>query len=255
MYRVQKFSKNRQFIYDLLRRATKFHCPFSSTIEVDCSRAQELLRELRKNGQKVSFTAYMVKVTGHLLQQFPDLNSHLFTSLLGTKTIVRFDRISCNMVVQRSLPDGEKILLPLIIHDPEKLTLVEIEKIIQHHRTAPLTELPQFAAYERIKRLPVFLLKFISFKTRSDPDFYLKYYGTYGLSTAYSFKNAATSGSAVANTAVAFLPYGLFEEGGKRMLRIGLVMDHFVLDGQEMGEAGYYLKKLVENPEQIVSHG
>jgi hypothetical protein len=199
----------------------------------------------------------MVKATGQLLADHPHLNRHVFTKWTGRKFIVQFDEISSNMVVQRTGTGGEKILLPLIIRRPEALSLAGIESIIQYHKTAPLEELPQFQAYERLKKLPYWALRFASFKTRSDPRFYLRHYGTYGLSTIYSFRTPAISGTAVANTAIAFLPYGVVPTQGadgttRRTLRMGLVMDHYILDGQEMAEAGYHLKRLIENPRRII---
>lgn len=255
MYTVQPYTKNRQIIHDLLYRATKFHMPISTVWEIDCTEAMNQLRELRRENVSAGFTAFLVKATAKLLEDYPQLNSHLFTKWTGKKTIVQFEDINCNVVVQRK-NNGEKILLPLVVKQANKLTISEIDNIIHHYKTADLASLPQFESFEKVKKLPFWLLKFISYKTRSDPDFYLKFYGTYGLSALYTFRaSGALSGSTVANTCVAFLPFNFLnvvEDGKKkRIMRIGLVMDHYILDGAEMSLAGHEFQKLVENPKRV----
>lgn len=255
MYQVQKYSKNRQVIHDLLHRARRFHCPVSTTWEMDCTEAMNQLRLLRRQNVPASFSAFLVKVTAQLLQEHPHLNSHLFTSWTGKKTIVRFDDINCNVVVLRE-SQGEKILMPLVIHKANTLSVSEIENIIDHHKHAELETLPQFQSFEKVKKMPFWLLRFISYKTRSDPDFYIRYYGTYGLSTLYSFKaSSATGGSTYANTCIAFLPFNVgtrkVEGETRRILRICLVLDHYILDGAQISQAGYDFQRLIENPRRV----
>jgi pyruvate/2-oxoglutarate dehydrogenase complex dihydrolipoamide acyltransferase (E2) component len=255
MYNVQPYSKNRQVIHDLLHRATKFHMPISTTWEIDCTEAMDQLRDLRRKNVPAGFTAFLVKATAKLLEDNPQLNSHLFTKWTGKKTIVQFDDINCNVVVQRE-NNGEKILLPLVVNKANKLSISEIDNIIHKYKTSDLASLPQFESFEKIKKMPFWLLTFISYKTRSDPDFYLKYYGTYGLSALYSFKaSGAVGGSTVANTCIAFLPFNFatsVDNGKKRRtMRLSIVMDHYILDGVQMSRAGHEFQKLIENPKKV----
>ena len=255
MYKVQPYTKNRQVIHDLLYRATKFHMPISTVWEVDCTEAMDQLRDLRRKDVPAGFTAFLVKATAKLLEDYPQLNSHLFTKWTGKKTIVQFDDINCNVVVQRE-SNGEKILLPLVVNKANTLTISEIDNIIQEYKTADLESLPQFESFEKVKKLPFWVLKLISYKTRSDPDFYLKYFGTYGLSALYSFKaSGAVGGSTVANTCIAFLPFNFstatVNGKKKRTMRLTIVMDHYVLDGAQISHAGHEFQKLIENPKKV----
>lgn len=251
------FSKNRQIIHDLLYRAKTFHMPITVCLEIDCTTAFEQLRAMRKQGDDISFSAFLVAATALLLEENPHLNRHLFTRWSGKKVIAQFDHVACSLVIQRVSNDGEKILLPLVIQDANKKSLQVIEQIIQHHKHAPIETLESFQKFERLKKLPYFLLRFISFKTRSDPNFFVRFFGTYALSTIYSFKSTIVSGSTVSGTAISFLPYSVAkveksqDEIQRRQLRIALVLDHYLLDGQEIAEAGYRFQKIIENPERV----
>ena len=157
MYQVQKYTKNRQVIHDLLYRARRFHCPVSTTWEIDCTEAMEQLRALRRQNVPASLSAFLVKATACLLQDNPHLNTHLFTKWTGRKSIVQFDDINCNVIVQRE-SKGEKILMPLVIHKANTLSVPEIEQIIHHHKHADLETLPQFQSFEKIKKNAVLVV-------------------------------------------------------------------------------------------------
>src|SRR5690606_16743818 len=125
-------------------------------------------RDARRAGQEVSFTAVLVRATAQLLRRFPRLNQHLFHGLFSKK-LVQFDHITCTLIVERHGDDGESILLPVLIRDPDKLSLAEIYREIRRCKLAPLAALPQVAGMERLKRLPTAALKLFSFLVRSSP--------------------------------------------------------------------------------------
>ena len=79
------------------------------------------------------------------------------------------------------------ILLPIVLRDSNRMDLEEIHAIVHRHRTAPLGELPQAAALERLKRLPTVALQLVSYLTRSSPRFYERYFGTDYASAAGAF--------------------------------------------------------------------
>ncbi|MHC4830089.1 MAG: 2-oxo acid dehydrogenase subunit E2 [Planctomycetota bacterium] len=250
------FTKNRQVIYDMLTRARRFHCSVNGTYNFDVTETLQRLREARRAGRSVSFTALLVQATSQLLERYPRLNRHIFHGLFGRRRVVAFDHVSCTLIVQRSGPDGEAILFPLVLRDSNRMTLEEIYKTIQHHRTADLETLPQMVALERLKRLPGFVLRWISYKIRSDPRFYERYFGTYGLSSLMTMGWGLDSGATLANVCSTFLPATISERpvcrDGKveprRMLTMMCVFDHYILDGQEMTQAMKALRPMLESP-------
>ncbi len=252
------FTKNREVIYDLLTRAKRFHCPITSCWQFEVSALEAARRATRVEGRPVGLTACLVKATSLVLQRHPRLNHHLFHGL-WRKVEVAFDEVRCNLVVTRRGPDGERILLPLVLDRSDALSVEEIQGTIDHHRRAPLDSLPQFHALQRVKRMPRLLLKWFSYKVRSDYRFYQRYFGTYGLSSLAARGTTAHSLNAVANTGSAFLIGGVQDEPvvqdgavvpGK-VLTVAVVVDHYILDGLDVLEAMTTLRRLLEDPRRL----
>jgi pyruvate/2-oxoglutarate dehydrogenase complex dihydrolipoamide acyltransferase (E2) component len=259
-YREIPFTKNRELVSDLMTRARRFHMPVSITAEFDLSELEARLARERARGHSVGLAAYMTAATSKLLERQPRLNHHLFTDLFGRRREVCFGEISCTLVVQRKSSAGEEILLPLVLRRTNELTALQIHALIRDHKQMELESLEQFKNLERVKKLPSVALKLFSFKARSDPEFYLKYFGTYGLSSLMSQNGSPFAMSTIANTAVAFFPgtikqRPLVVEGrilARTIMNFGFVFDHFIVDGLEMQRACEGMRELVEDPSQVL---
>ena len=114
-------------------------------------------------------------------------------------------------------------------------------------------------SFERIKKMPGWQMRWFSYKARSDPRFYLRYFGTYGLSSMLTRDWGGIGGSALANTGSGFQPGVLRDEpkalnGGvviRKMLRMNVVADHFLLDGMDVLRAMQDLRPLLETTQLI----
>lgn len=258
MAKVVPFTKHREVVYDLLTRAKRFHCPVTSCWDVEVSALEAARRRLLVNGRPVGLTACLVRATALTLAAHPRLNHHLFHGLLG-KYEVDFEQIRCNLVVTRRTPAGEDVVLPLVIDRTDEVPVAKVQELIDHHRTAPLETLPQFAAIERLKRLPRLALKYFSWRVRSDHRFYARYFGTYGLSAMPARGITAHALSTVANTGAAFLCGGVqarpVVKGGQlgvgQVLGVAIVADHYLVDGLEVADAMRTLVKLLSRPEKL----
>lgn len=248
-------TKHRQVVNDLLDRARIHHASVNMTAEYDVTDLRLRLRAARRAGVRTSLTSHLVKATATLIREQPELNQHLFVNWWGRRSIVRFDEIHCTLVVARR-HEGEDLLFPLVVRHADQLSVGEIEAIVQHHKTAPLGELAPMKALERVKRTPWIGLKLFSYRSRSDPAFYLQTFGTYGLSSLVRQRGHGISGGTVANTGVAFLPGSLremprFVDGTvvpREILTFGFVFDHFLLDGVAMVRALESFAKYLEKP-------
>jgi pyruvate/2-oxoglutarate dehydrogenase complex dihydrolipoamide acyltransferase (E2) component len=258
MTKIVPFTKHREVVYDLLTRAKRFHCPVTSCWDVEVSALEAARPRLLVNGRPVGLTACLVRATALTLKEHPRLNHHLFHGLLG-KYEVDFEEIRCNLVVARRGPDGETIVLPLVIERADEVPLAQVQETIDHHRTAPLASLPQFAALERLKRLPRLALSWFSWRVRSDHRVYSKYFGTYGVSTLPARGASAHALSTLANTGAAFLCGSVqarpVVKGGVvaagQVLTIACVADHFLVDGLEVLDAMRTLNRLLSRPERL----
>lgn len=257
--RITPFTPNREFISDQLARAKRFHCPVTLVYEFDLTDTLSALERARAAGAEASLTALLVKATGLLLERHPRLNRHVFHRWFR-RIEVAFDEVSCTLVVRRESPAGEGILFPVLIREPHRLPLAEIHRLIRHFKEEELSRLPQMAAFRRIQRMSWVARKYFSYKARSDPRFYAKYYGSYGLSSnvARDF-GPVSGGGAVANTGIAFVP-GVIRDlprvvGGeirvRRILSLGVMADHFLLDGADVARAMGDLRELLESPKLL----
>jgi pyruvate/2-oxoglutarate dehydrogenase complex dihydrolipoamide acyltransferase (E2) component len=259
-WREVPFTANRRVIYDLLQRARRFHAPVSGSGEVDLTDTLARIEADKARGRPVGLIAYLTRATALTVQQHPKLQRHLFTTWYGRPREVAFDRISCTLIIARDGPGGEEILLPLNLHDVDTLSVEQIHAIISEHKRKPVGELSQLRAMERVKRTPGLALSWFSYKARSDPDFYLKYFGTYGLSSLLEVGGSTLAISTVANTAAAFLPTSLAQRPWvvdgqvvpRWILRMTMVLDHHLIDGGEALKIGKTLRGLLEEPDRVL---
>lgn len=245
-------SNHRQVVYDLLARAKRYHCSITSCWDFEVS----ALEAARRAGERpLGVTACLAKATALVLARHPRLNRHLFHGWWRPFEVT-FPQVRCQLVVVRRGPEGERVLLPLIVEEADRRSVAEIQGLIDHHRTAPLRELPQFAAFERVKRLPRLALRWFSYKARSDPAFYARYFGSYGVSALASKGGSAHALNAVSNTGVSFLLGGVHDApvvrdgalGVGKVLTVATVVDHFLIDGLEVVEAMRTLRRLLADP-------
>jgi len=261
------YTKNREAIYGLLTRAKRFHSPMTASLDMDVAPVCDAIAAARAAGRDVGFLAALVKATSIVMRKHPRLNHHLFHRSFGRKLEVDFGEVSCNLVMLREQADGEKILLPLILRRSDELELDAIHQEIRRHREAPLEQLPSFQAIQRVKKLPRVALSLFSYKCRSDPGFYLKYFGTYGLSPLI-LEDAegqprdsvlGMGGHSVFNTACAFFPFAVGEravaEGGelraRRTMSVTVGVDHYLVDGHAMFTAAHTLRLLLAHPGRL----
>jgi hypothetical protein len=265
MSRIVPYTKNREVIYDLLTRAKRFHSTLSTNLDIDATEVLAALDRARAAGRKVGFLATLVKATSLVLRKHPRLNHHLFHGLFR-KYEVDFEEVACQIIILREAADGERILLPLVFPRSDELSVDEIHAQLVHHQTAPLAELPQIEAVERIKKLPRLALKYFSYKCRSDHRFYRRYFGTFGLSPLILEEDGVvkesvlgTSGHSVANTGCAFFPFAVGDQpavvGGevvpRKILSMMMAGDHFLVDGHDLFRAAHYLRLLFAHPGRL----
>ena len=258
MTQIVPFTANRHAIYDLLTRAKRFHCSVGATFEFDVTDLLAAIKTTRQQGRPVNLTACLVRATGMVLEKYPRFNHHMFHGLLR-KYEAAFDEISCTLVMARRDEQGERILFPVVVRRSNEMTLDEVGAFIKEHRQTPIAELPQMAAFRKLEGYPRLLLRWISYKARSDHRFYLKYFGTYGLSSLVKRGWGGVAGHSLANTAAAFLPGTITERPVVRngevtvrtIMNMMVIVDHYILDGLDVVEGIGYLNRLLTKPEQL----
>ncbi|MEC9071228.1 MAG: 2-oxo acid dehydrogenase subunit E2 [Myxococcota bacterium] len=251
--KIEPLSNNRFFLYEHLTRAKRFHCSVSGVYQYDVTDLLVELNRQKAEGRAISFVSLLVKATALVLERHPRMNRHLFHGLFR-KFEVDFGTISCTLIVHRFGPDGEDILFPVIIDRPHERTMDDIYDEIRHFKKAPLNEIPQIGAFERIKKMPRFMIRWFSYKARSDPRFYMKYFGTYGLSSMLIEGWGPQAGHGVASVGSGFQP-GVMKDTPvvvdgeiviRKMLTLGILVDHYLLDGADAARAMMEMRGLLE---------
>lgn len=255
------FTANRQVIYDLLSRARRFHAPVSGSGEFDVTDLLARLDQEKAAGREVGLIAFLTRATALTVRAHPRLQHHLFTTWLGRPREVRFDHISCTLVVAREGEGGEQILLPMLLREVDTLSVEQIYRLIRENKQRPVHELPQLRALERLKRAPRLALAWFSYKARSDPAFYERHFGTYGLSSLLEPDGATLAVATVANTALAVLPTSLTlrpwvvdgQITPRWVLRMTAVFDHYLIDGGETMRISRTLRDLLDHPDRVLA--
>lgn len=256
--KIAPFSKNRELIGDQLTRARDHHLVVSTEHEIDLTEVLPKLERARQAGFPATVVSYFIWCTGRVLADEPRLNRHCFHGWLR-RYEVDFEEVSCTTVVSRRGATGEEILLPLLLRNIDRMSLRAVGEALQEAKTAPLETLPQLAAIERIKKAPLLLLRWFSYKARTDPHFYIRHFGTYGVSSNLAKNHGPVGGHTFGNTGCAFLPGTLREVprvvGGavvpRWILHTLFLADHYVLDGADIARGTEALRRRMEDPNAL----
>ena len=124
-YDLLRFSESRRATMDTGRLGRNRHYMFA-LLEVDVTRARRELRQLRRSGMAVSFTAWMVKVIGDAVAADPSVHAAAF----GRNQLVLFRDVDIAVPVEREVSEGTAPL-PLLITATNRKTMHEIDREIQ----------------------------------------------------------------------------------------------------------------------------
>ena len=258
MFTSKGFSKQRLVVYDLLNRAKRHHCSVTGAFEWDVTDTLARISARQETGDPISLTSFMVKATATILERHPRLNDRVFYGLRGPRR-VRFDEISCNLVLLREKSDGSQLIMPVVLRHVDRLSIEEISQEIHDLQTQPLEALAPMKMRSKLKRVPRMALRLFDYKVRTDPGFYEKRFGTYALSALLHHGSGAIGGTPV-TTQTCFYPTNIQERPVVRdgeivirqMMLFGLAVDHFIVDGLESLNAARELKTLIENPNELL---
>ncbi len=130
----------------------------SALLEFDVTDSRMKLKALKRNGSKVSFNAWIIKVIGKALEKHPDAASFLYNK----KKLISFDDINISIVVEKE-SGGRKVPIPLVIEKANEKSIPAITQEIENAGKKTLSENEivlnrQSDVYERLYyRLPGFL--------------------------------------------------------------------------------------------------
>lgn len=133
-FKTHKFPKSRIATNDVCSIGLKKH-HVAAFIELDVTESREKIKACKKNGNKISFTAWLVKTIATTIKDFDTVAAYL----KGKRNLVVFNDINISMIVEKEL-NGQKVPIPLVIKKANETNIESISKQINEAREHKLTE-------------------------------------------------------------------------------------------------------------------
>ena len=241
-YSTETLSFNRQMVIASIagNKRSAIHC----VTEVDVTRPRSMFRKhFEETGEKLSFTAYLVKCLAETIRQNPGFNA-----FIRRRKIIYLDDITISVLVERNLQD-EKVPEPVGIKSADKKNYREIHNRIRQAQSNPDNEMGDLSDITWIRFIPRFLLKL--FVRMADKNISMaKRYGKIAVTAVGMFGNSATW-FIPHGTATVLLTVGIISEqisrvnneyAAREILHLTASFDHELIDG---APAARFMKELV----------
>ena len=125
-----------------------------SIAQADITEPRSKIREHnKKTGEKLSFTAYIVKCLASVISDYPKLNS-----FIRRNRLIILDDINVSVLVEREF-DGEHVPEPVCIRNADQKSYREIHREIREATSQHPKKLGSTEGMAWIRLLPPFLLK------------------------------------------------------------------------------------------------
>ncbi len=152
-YELRRLGADRYLVWDLLRETDPYYLNHH-LFDVDF-RAIEADRTVRRTAgtEAPSYIAYALAAYGRTLKKLPELNSYLRRWPFERLAVYR--HVDVALTVERDW-NGQRIVLLSLLTDAGNRSVEDIHAFLQSRRQLPLEELPEFASYLRLLKLPAF---------------------------------------------------------------------------------------------------
>jgi len=253
-YKIETFPKTRIATFDICSVGIQKH-QVAAMIEIDVSESREKIKKLRNKTNRISFTAWLMKVISLTIK-----DHELAAGFLkGKRKVLVFNDINISLAVEKKL-NGQKVPIPLIIEKTNEKSIEVITKQINDARDKELTnkDIVLHNKSSHLKRLYYVLPRFIR-------RFFWKYLLRHPHLAFKKMGNVAiTSIGMVGNVSGWFIPisvhpicFGISNITKKpivignkieirEILNMTILIDHDVIDGSPMARFISNLSRNIE---------
>ncbi|HHF55460.1 MAG TPA: dehydrogenase [Thermoplasmatales archaeon] len=249
-YKIKPFTKARRNI-ELLLESRRKHI-IHSLVEADVTEARRKIREYKKKGTDISFTAWFIKCFVEAMKEEKMLNSIRH----GKRKIVIFEDVDVALPIEREFEDETRPVAYIIRQANEK----SIEEITQEIRKAQREEVGKetqvIGEMDLLKRValsaPTFIQKFLLWILGRNAFIKKKYAGTTAV-TAVGMKGnfggwlIVMGGEYTTTAAIGGIAKKVVMRDGepeeREFLRFIINVDHDLIDGAPLAR---FSKKLVD---------
>ena len=255
-YELKPFTKNRQNIALIAGEGWRKHS-LHAIIEVDVTRARELIKEHKRNGHDISFTGWIIKCVAQAVSEHNILNAYR----QGKRKIVVFKDVDVPIPVERRV--GEKIFLTAyIIRKANEKSIEDITREIRSAQSEKIEKstvvlVKDLTLFERaVLKTPLFIKKFVIWLTRNNGLFRKKHMGTVAVTAiGMSGKLPGWGIPLGGTTSTLVVVGGITKKPGvvddkimiREYLHLTVTVDHDVVDGSPLVRFIDKLVDLMEN--------
>jgi pyruvate/2-oxoglutarate dehydrogenase complex dihydrolipoamide acyltransferase (E2) component len=127
-YKYHKIPRSRISTFDVYSVGMRRH-HVSALLELDVTESRGRLRELKRKGSRISFTAWIIKVISKAVKDHPEVAGFL----INKKKLITFDDVNISIVVEKQ--SGDKYVpIPLLIEKANVRSIPEITRAIAEAR-------------------------------------------------------------------------------------------------------------------------
>lgn len=131
---LKKIPRSRIATFDVYSIGLSKH-HVSAMLEFDVTDSRRKLQELRRNGIRISFNAWLIKSISHVLEQHKEAAAYLYNK----RKLVIFDDINISMLVEKRM-EGKKVPIALLIEKTNKKGAFEINAEIDQAKNKSLSK-------------------------------------------------------------------------------------------------------------------
>jgi len=254
-FKIIKFPKSRIATIDVCEIGQKKH-HIAALIEIDVTESRQKIKKYRKEVDKISFNAWLIKAISRTI------NDHVAVTafLNGKRKVIIFDDINISIIVEKQL-NGQKIPIPLIIEKANERSIESITKQIKIAKEELLTKQDivlqsrQTQMEKLYYLLPGFLRRIIWKQILKTPRFAFHKMGNVAITSIGNMGNAT---GWFIPTSIHPICFGISKISKKpvvvrdkieirEILNMTILLDHDVIDGAPMAR---FISDLSENIEK-----
>lgn len=132
-FQYHPIPRSRIATFDVLATGKKKH-HVAALLEFDVTEGRKKLKEAKKGGSKVSFTAWLLKVVATAVEMHPEAAAFL----AGKRKLITFQDINISLLIEKKVKD-KKVPLPLVIERVNRKNLPQITLEIENALSTPAT--------------------------------------------------------------------------------------------------------------------
>jgi len=133
-FKINYFPKTRLATLDICTVGLQKH-HISAMIEFDVTDSREKIRQLKRNGNKISFTAWLIKEISNTIKEYETVAGYL----QGKRKVIIFTDINVSIAVEKEV-NGQKVPIPLVIEKANEKSIEAITKQINDATAQQMTE-------------------------------------------------------------------------------------------------------------------